>query len=82
VTNVLLRYAGRRQKKESEFFSNNATSPMFEEFVAFLGDKIELDGWEGFRGGLDVRSGSTGRYALYSLYNPGEKNRCLFPVKK
>ncbi len=48
------RYAGRNQTKETEFFSNNATSPMFEEFLSFLGDKIELDGWDGFRGGSRI----------------------------
>ena len=64
-------YAARKQSKETEFFCNNETSPMFEEFVAFLGDRIELDGWEGFRGGMDVRSGSTGKYAVYTEYQPG-----------
>ena len=64
-------YAARLQCRESEFFSNTKTSPMFDEFLAFLGDKIELSGWEGFRGGLDVRAGSTGKYAVYTEYNPG-----------
>jgi RAP1 GTPase activating protein 1 len=36
-----------------------------------LGEKIELDGWEGFKGGLDVKSGSTGKHAIYTEYNPG-----------
>ncbi len=65
-------YAKRHQHREAEFFSNNSTSPQFDEFLAFLGEKIELDGWEGFRGGLDVRSGSTGKYTVYTEYNPGK----------
>lgn len=32
------------------------TSKDFEEFLDFLGDRVKLDGWRGFRGGLDVRS--------------------------
>jgi hypothetical protein len=28
----------------------------FEDFLDLLGDRIELRGWSGFRGGLDVRS--------------------------
>jgi hypothetical protein len=30
-------------------------SPEFEEFLAFLGDKIELRGWQKYRAGLDVK---------------------------
>ncbi len=65
-------YAKRHQYRESEFFSNTSTSAQFDEFLSFLGEKIELDGWEGFRGGLDVRSGSTGKHAVYTEYNPGK----------
>lgn len=64
-------YAARKQTRETEFFCNEKTSPLFDEFVQFLGDQIELDGWEGFKGGMDVRSGSTGKYAVYTEYNPG-----------
>ncbi len=31
-------------------------SPEFQRFLQLLGDKIELKGWGGFRGGLDVAS--------------------------
>jgi hypothetical protein len=30
-------------------------SPAFEDFLKFLGDKITLKGFEGFKGGLDVK---------------------------
>jgi hypothetical protein len=30
-------------------------SPDFEEFLDFLGTKIELSNWNGFRGGLDLQ---------------------------
>jgi hypothetical protein len=33
-------------------------SKEFEEFLNFLGERITLNGWTGFRGGLDVKSES------------------------
>lgn len=30
-------------------------SQEFDEFAEFLGTKIRLEGWEGFRGGLDTK---------------------------
>ena len=32
------------------------STPEFEEFLECLGEKVELHGWSGFRGGLDVKS--------------------------
>lgn len=32
------------------------TSPEFEEFLEFLGERIALKGWQKYRGGLDVKS--------------------------
>jgi hypothetical protein len=32
------------------------TSVAFEEFLGFLGEKITLKGFSGFRGGLDIKS--------------------------
>jgi len=32
------------------------TSPEFEEFLDFLGDRVELQDWKQFRGGLDATS--------------------------
>lgn len=28
----------------------------FDEFLDFLGERVTLEGWEGFRAGLDVKS--------------------------
>ena len=39
-------------------FAKVETSPEFEEFLEFLGEKIVLKGWTRFRGGLDVKSKS------------------------
>jgi hypothetical protein len=32
------------------------TSQDYEDFLKFLGTKIELDGWTGYSGGLDTKS--------------------------
>lgn len=43
------------------------TSPVFEEFLNFIGQRIELKGHQGYTGGLDVKStGSTGKYSIIS----------------
>lgn len=63
----------------------HSRSDMFEEFCQFLGDRIELDGWEGFRGGLDVRTGSTGKYALHTGTWPSPPHHCValsWPVRR
>jgi hypothetical protein len=47
-------------------------TPAFQEFLDFLGDKIELQGWKGFSGGLDTKSGTTGQYSLHRAYLDNE----------
>lgn len=44
-------YAAEGQTKEDEMFSNQASSPEFEEFLDFLGDRVPLHGWPNFRAG-------------------------------
>lgn len=34
------------------------SSPNFEEFLQFLGEKIRLKGWDKYRGGLDIKCNS------------------------
>lgn len=70
-------YAAPEQTKEDEMFSNVEASPEFEEFLGYLGDKVELDGWDKFRGGLDVQSGSTGKYSVFTEFN---NNPIMFHV--
>jgi hypothetical protein len=35
---------------------SDSGSPAFEEFLQFLGERVELQGWDKFRAGLDVTS--------------------------
>jgi len=53
---------------EDDMFDNSTTSTEFEEFLQFLGDKIELKHWTSFTGGLDVEKNSTGLYSYYTKF--------------
>jgi len=70
-------YAKDGQTKEDEMFANEETSPEFEEFLDFIGDRVKLDNWKNFRGGLDVRSGTTGTHSIYKEFN---SNPIMFHV--
>jgi RAP1 GTPase activating protein 1 len=65
-------YACEGQSKEDEMFANQAGSPAFEQFLDFLAERVPLQDWENFRGGLDVRTGTTGELGLYTQYNNNE----------
>uniref|UniRef100_A0A8C6P0L3 RAP1 GTPase activating protein n=1 Tax=Nothobranchius furzeri TaxID=105023 RepID=A0A8C6P0L3_NOTFU len=60
------------QTSEEELFSNSEESPAFVEFLEFLGEKIELHNFKGFRGGLDVTHGQTGAESVYCNYRNKE----------
>lgn len=65
-------YAKEGQTKEDEMFANIDSSPQFEEFLDFIGERVELDNWPRFRGGLDVKSGTTGKHGLFTEWNHNE----------
>ncbi|XP_053281634.1 rap1 GTPase-activating protein 1 isoform X2 [Pleuronectes platessa] len=60
------------QTSEEELFGNSDESPAFVEFLEFLGEKIELHNFKGFRGGLDVTHGQTGAESVYCNYRNKE----------
>ncbi|XP_055022088.1 rap1 GTPase-activating protein 1 isoform X5 [Boleophthalmus pectinirostris] len=60
------------QTSEEELFGNTHESPAFVEFLEFLGEKIELHNFKGFRGGLDVTHGQTGTESIYCNYRNKE----------
>ncbi|XP_069560426.1 rap1 GTPase-activating protein 1-like isoform X2 [Brachyistius frenatus] len=60
------------QTSEEELFGNSEESPAFVEFLEFLGEKIELHDFKGFRGGLDVTHGQTGTESVYCNYRNKE----------
>merc|ERR1711916_2300 len=65
-------YAQPGQTKEDEMFATQETSPEYEEFLDFLGDRVPLSGWSKFRAGLDVKSGTTGEHGLYLKWRNNE----------
>ncbi|XP_009947917.1 PREDICTED: rap1 GTPase-activating protein 1, partial [Leptosomus discolor] len=60
------------QTTEEEVFSNTEESLAFLEFLDFLGDKIQLQDFRGFRGGLDVTRGQTGSESVYTNFRGKE----------
>ncbi|XP_072512436.1 rap1 GTPase-activating protein 1 isoform X6 [Salminus brasiliensis] len=60
------------QTSEEELFGNNEESPAFVEFLEFLGEKIDLHDFKGFRGGLDVTHGQTGTESIYHNFHNKE----------
>ncbi|KAG7494877.1 rap1 GTPase-activating protein 1-like isoform X8 [Solea senegalensis] len=60
------------QTSEEELFGNMEESPAFVEFLEFLGHKIELHDFKGFRGGLDVTHGQTGIESVYTHFHNKE----------
>uniref|UniRef100_A0A3B5ALV6 Rap1 GTPase-activating protein 1-like n=1 Tax=Stegastes partitus TaxID=144197 RepID=A0A3B5ALV6_9TELE len=60
------------QTSEEELFGNSEESPAFVEFLEFLGERIELHNFKGFRGGLDVTHGQTGTESVYCNYRNKE----------
>ncbi|CAG8543967.1 9014_t:CDS:2, partial [Racocetra persica] len=58
-------YQAPSQASEEEWFSNTTASPEYERFLNLLGNKIELLGWQRFGGGLDTKTGGSGKYSIY-----------------
>lgn len=65
-------YQKLRQTSEEELFTNIEESPAFVEFLQLLGEKVELQDFKGFRGGLDVAHGQTGAESVYCRFRNKE----------
>ncbi|EKE38180.1 hypothetical protein ENUP19_0378G0041 [Entamoeba nuttalli] len=61
-------YCQSGQCNEDQMFGNTEGCPAFYKFLDLLGNKIELHGFNKYRGGLDVSSGSTGIYSYFTEY--------------
>ncbi|XP_049439589.1 rap1 GTPase-activating protein 2 isoform X1 [Epinephelus fuscoguttatus] len=60
------------QFTEEDILSNNEESEEFKEFLSVLGETIQLQGFSGFRGGLDVCHGQTGSEAVFTSFHGRE----------
>jgi Rap/ran-GAP len=52
---------------ENALYSNEKGSEDFYEFLNFLGERVRLLGFGGYRGGLNVSDDSTGKFSLVAL---------------
>eukprot|EP01104_Vermistella_antarctica_P006472 TRINITY_DN1717_c0_g1_i1.p1 TRINITY_DN1717_c0_g1~~TRINITY_DN1717_c0_g1_i1.p1 ORF type:complete len:376 (+),score=90.65 TRINITY_DN1717_c0_g1_i1:187-1314(+) len=67
-----LLYSAEGQTKEDEMFANVESSDELNEFIDFIGERVDMQGWERFRAGLDITNGSTGPTSLFHEYNNSE----------
>uniref|UniRef100_A0A8C2CBU5 GTPase-activating Rap/Ran-GAP domain-like protein 3 n=1 Tax=Cyprinus carpio TaxID=7962 RepID=A0A8C2CBU5_CYPCA len=65
-------YAKDGQLTDDEMFSNESGSETFDRFLNLLGDSICLQGWAGYRGGLDTKNDTTGINSIYTVYQGHE----------
>lgn len=48
------------QYTEEQILDNNENSPLFDEFLTLLGDRVRLRGFDKYKGGLDTVHDLTG----------------------
>ncbi|CAL1610934.1 unnamed protein product [Knipowitschia caucasica] len=65
-------YQKDKQFTEEEILSNNDESDEYKEFLSILGETIQLQGFTGFRGGLDVCHGQTGCESIFTSFHGRE----------
>ncbi|KAI3640093.1 hypothetical protein MIR68_000971 [Amoeboaphelidium protococcarum] len=65
-----LLYLKDGQSTEEEMYNNSweTASPALKNFMSFLGEKIELKNWKGYRAGLDVNENQTGTHSYYTKW--------------
>lgn len=64
------------------FYILENSSPAFEEFLDFLGQRVKLRGFENYKGGLDVRGDTTGeyRFVYFGIFDFERLQDLLFVV--
>ncbi|XP_015805659.3 rap1 GTPase-activating protein 2 isoform X2 [Nothobranchius furzeri] len=62
-------YQKEGQLTEEDILSNNEESEEFKDFLMILGETVQLQGFTGFRGGLDVCHGQTGSEAVFTSFH-------------
>ena len=65
-------YAKPGQIMDDELLSNEAGSERFLQFLSLLGDRVSLQHWRGYSGGLDVRANMTGEESFYTRIHEHE----------
>ncbi|TRY67738.1 hypothetical protein TCAL_06421 [Tigriopus californicus] len=65
-------YQRSGQITEEAMFENRTHSPALDEFIALMGDRINLAQHKGYRGGLDTQYGQTGDESLFEVFHGRE----------
>ncbi|CAF0742340.1 unnamed protein product [Rotaria sordida] len=65
-------YQRENQLTEEDIFSNETHSIAMDNFLDFIGNRVKLKDFQGFRGGLDVKSDHTGTESIYEQFNNHE----------
>ncbi|CAF2127795.1 unnamed protein product [Rotaria magnacalcarata] len=65
-------YQRENQLTEEEIFSNEMHSTAMDKFLDFIGSRVKLKDFQGFRGGLDIKSDQTGTESIYEKFNNHE----------
>eukprot|EP00127_Corallochytrium_limacisporum_P003116 Clim_evm45s146 gene=Clim_evmTU45s146 len=61
-------YGGKGQTTDDEMMRNVDYSPHFQRLLNLLGDEIILKDWNRFRGGLDVKTNTTGTKSVFTTF--------------
>ncbi|XP_069063346.1 signal-induced proliferation-associated 1-like protein 3 isoform X2 [Pleurodeles waltl] len=65
-------YCKAGQSSEEEMYNNESAGPSFEEFLALIGEKVCLKGFDKYAAQLDTKTDSTGTQSLYTTYQDYE----------
>ncbi|KAF0989634.1 hypothetical protein HZS_3437, partial [Henneguya salminicola] len=69
VHKVGIIFCGMNQTLESEMYGNDHGTPMFEEFLSLLGDKVALKNFSGYPGMLDTKNNLSGTHSVYTEFH-------------
>ncbi|CAL1271771.1 unnamed protein product [Larinioides sclopetarius] len=56
------------QQSEEQILDNQSHTPLFDEFLSVLGDRIRLKGFDKYKGGLDSVHDLTGTESVYTAW--------------
>ncbi|KNC84875.1 hypothetical protein SARC_02914 [Sphaeroforma arctica JP610] len=62
-------YCKEGQTTENAMFANEHGSEHYNDFLELIGSKVRLNGFKSFRGGLDVKGDTTGKYSVFTFWN-------------
>lgn len=65
-------YVKEGQITEEEILGNKHGSDQFEAFLECIGERIDLQDWAGFDGGLDTKKDRTGKQSIFSTWREFE----------